>query len=263
MRSSRWSTRPTCTRSSIAFPGLRGTHTIKIGADLRNYRLTSTNSANSRGAFSFNGIYTGNAFADYLTGYPTSGSRSFPRNLFGLTENRYHFYVQDDWKVARNLTVNLGLRYELNLQPVAMFGQSANFNFGTGRWAASTYNGEINTISQQVAQYALPRYRNLVDKATDLGLPNNLRYNNFKDFAPRIGLAWRPFDDNKTVIRSGAGSLLSAHKWQQCGERSDHQRAVHCGRIEAAAHSQRTSRRLPCAELLCNLSVPLRALPRR
>jgi hypothetical protein len=184
---------------------IKGTHTIKIGADLRNYRLTSTNSANSRGAFSFNGIYTGNAFADYLTGYPTSGSRSFPRNLFGLTENRYHFYVQDDWKVARKLTVNLGLRYELNLQPVAMFGQSANFNFDTGRWAVSTYNGEINTISQQVAQYALPRYRNLVDKATDLGLPNNLRYNNFKDFAPRIGLAWRPFDDNKTVIRSGAG----------------------------------------------------------
>ena len=99
---------------------IKGTHTIKIGADLRDYRLTSTNSANSRGAFSFNGIYTGNAFADYLTGYPTSGSRSFPRNLFGLTENRYHFYVQDDWKVARNLTLNLGLRYELNLQPTAM-----------------------------------------------------------------------------------------------------------------------------------------------
>ena len=184
---------------------IKGTHTIKIGADLRNYRLTSTNSANSRGAFSFNGIYTGHAFADYLTGYPTSGSRSFPRNLFGLTENRYHFYVQDDWKVARNLTLNLGLRYELNFQPEAMFGQSANFNFATGRWAVSTYNGQINTISQQVAQYALPRYQNLVDKATDLGLPNNLRYNNFKDFAPRLGIAWRPFGDNKTVIRTGAG----------------------------------------------------------
>ena len=184
---------------------IKGSHALKFGADLRDYRLTSTNSANSRGAFSFNGTYTGNAFADFLTGYPTSGSRSFPRNLFGQYEKRYHMYVQDDWKVARNLTLNLGLRYELNLQPTAMFGQAANFNFDTGRWAVSTYNGQINTVSQQVAQFAYARYSNLIDKATDLGLPNKLWYNNYKDFAPRLGFAWRPFGDNKTVIRSGAG----------------------------------------------------------
>ena len=184
---------------------IKGSHAVKFGADLRDYRLTSTNSANSRGSFSFTGTYTGNAFADYLTGYPTSGARSFPRNLFGQYEKRYHFYVQDDWKVARNLTLNIGLRYELNLQPTAMLGQAANFNFDTGRWAVSTYNGQINTVSQQVAQFAYARYSNLIDKATDLGLPNKLWYNNYKDFAPRLGFAWRPFGDNKTVIRSGGG----------------------------------------------------------
>ena len=184
---------------------IKGSHAIKFGGDLRDYRLTSTNSANSRGNFSFTGTYTGNAFADFLTGYPTSGARSFPRNLFGQYEKRYHFYVQDDWKVSRNLTLNIGLRYELNLQPTAMLGQAANFNFDTGRWAVSTYNGQINTVSQQVAQFAYPRYANLIDKATDLGVPNKLWYNNYKDFAPRLGFAWRPFGDNKTVIRSGAG----------------------------------------------------------
>ncbi len=184
---------------------IRGAHTIKFGADLRNYRLTSTNSANSRGAFSFNGTYTGNGYADFLTGFPTSGSRSFPRNLFGLYETRYHFYVQDDWKIARNVTLNIGLRYELNLQPTAMLGQSARFNFEKQVWEVSTYNGQINTISQQVAQFAYPRFASQIVKATDAGLPNKLLYNSYKDFAPRLGIAWRPFGDSKTVVRAGAG----------------------------------------------------------
>ncbi len=129
----------------------------------------------------------------------------FPRNLFGQYEKRYHFYVQDDWKVARNLTLNIGLRYELNLQPTAMLGQAANFNFDTGRWAVSTYNGQINTISQQVAQFAYARYSNLIDKATDLGLPNKLLVQQLQGFRAAPGFAWRPFGDNKTVIRSGGG----------------------------------------------------------
>ncbi|MBI1786238.1 MAG: TonB-dependent receptor [Acidobacteria bacterium] len=187
------------------FSWIRGAHTLKIGGDLREYRLTSTNSANSRGNFSFTGAYSGTAFADFLTGYPTSGARSFPRNLFGEYETRYHFYVQDDWKVSGNLTVNAGLRWELNQQPTAMLGQSARFNFDTGRWAVSTFNGQINTISQQVAKFALPRFQSLVDKATDVGLPNKLIYNRYNDFAPRVGLAWRPLGNNKTVVRAGAG----------------------------------------------------------
>jgi len=185
---------------------IRGAHTIRFGTDLRNFRLTSTNSANSRGSFSFSPNYTGQAFADFLTGYPTSGARAFPRNLFGLIENRYHFYVQDDWKVSSNLTLNIGLRYELNIQPTATDYQSAMFDFERGRWVVSTMeNGEINLVSQQVSRFAYPRFQNLIDKASDRGLPNKLLYNRYNDFAPRLGLAWRPFGNNKTVLRAGAG----------------------------------------------------------
>ncbi|MEZ5399467.1 MAG: carboxypeptidase regulatory-like domain-containing protein [Bryobacteraceae bacterium] len=185
---------------------IRGAHTVKFGADLRNYRLTSTNSANSRGNFSFTPNYTGQAFADFLTGYPTSGARAFPRNLFGLSETRYHFYVQDDWKVSSNLTLNIGLRYELNIQPTALDYQSAMFDFERGRWVVSTLdNGEINLVSQQVSRFAYPRFQSLIDKASDRGLPNKLLYNRYNDFAPRLGMAWRPFGNNKTVVRAGAG----------------------------------------------------------
>lgn len=184
---------------------IRGAHTVKVGADLRNYRLTSTNSANSRGNFSFTPNYTGQAFADFLTGYPTSGARAFPRNLFGLAETRYHFYVQDDWKVTSKLTLNIGLRYELNIQPTPLDYQSAMFDFQRGRWVVSTLNGQINLVSQQVSKFAYPRFQNLIDTAESVGLPNKLMYNRYNDFAPRLGLAWRPFNNNKTVLRAGAG----------------------------------------------------------
>lgn len=187
------------------FSWIRGSHTFKFGGDLRDYRLTSTNSANSRGSFSFTPNYTGQAFGDFLTGYPTSGNRSFPRNLFGLYEKRYHLYAQDDWKVSRNLTLNIGFRYEMNPTPTAMLGQSAFFDFSTWRWLVSTYKGQVNTVSQQVARFAYPRFQNQIDLATDKGLPNKLFYNRWNDFAPRVGLAWRPFGDNKTVIRTGGG----------------------------------------------------------
>jgi outer membrane receptor protein involved in Fe transport len=96
---------------------IKGAHTLLFGIDLHDYRFSSTNSANSRGNFSFTGAFAGNAFADFLTGYPFSGARSFPRNQFGEYDRRYHFYVQDDWKVSPRLTVNIGLRYEQNRPP--------------------------------------------------------------------------------------------------------------------------------------------------
>ncbi|MEO7144209.1 MAG: carboxypeptidase regulatory-like domain-containing protein [Bryobacteraceae bacterium] len=183
----------------------RGAHNIKIGTDLRKYDLSSTNSANSRGNFSFSGKYSGYGFADFLSGYPSSGARSFPRNFFGEYETRYHFFAQDDWKVSSKLTLNLGLRYELNLQPTSKLGQSADFDFVNDDWIASTYKGNINLTTQQVAQFAYPVYQNMIKTAAQAGLPNKLLYNDYKNFAPRLGFAWRPFSDNRTVVRGGYG----------------------------------------------------------
>jgi len=185
---------------------IKGAHTFKYGIDFRELRFTSTNSANSRGAFSFTGAYTGNAFADFLSGYPFSGQRSFPRNQFGEYDRRYHFYVQDDWKVSSRLTLNLGLRYELNRPPDFLNSQAARFDFERNKIQVMRLpNGQINTTTQQVAQFAVPRFQDVFERPEDAGLPNNLFFINRTDFAPRIGLAYRPFSDNKTVIRAGFG----------------------------------------------------------
>jgi outer membrane receptor protein involved in Fe transport len=185
---------------------IKGGHAFKFGVDLRDYRFTSTNSANSRGSFSFTGAYTGNAFADFLTGYPFSGARSFPRNQFGEYDRRYHFYVQDDWKVSPRLTLNLGLRYEQNRPPFYVNYQAARFDFATNKIQVERMpNGSINTTTQQVAQFAAPVFGDVFQKPEDAGLPNNLIFPDNRDWAPRFGLAWRPFAGNRTVLRAGAG----------------------------------------------------------
>ncbi len=185
---------------------IKGAHTLKFGIDFREYRFTSTNSANSRGAFNFTGAYTGNAFADYMAGYPFSGNRSFPRNQFGEYDRRYHFYVQDDWKVSSHLTLNLGLRYEDNKPPFYVNYQAARFDFVSNKIQVERMpNGNINLVTQQVAQFAYPRYQDVFQRPEEAGLPNNLIFMDKRDFAPRLGLAWRPFSDNRTVVRAGFG----------------------------------------------------------
>ena len=185
---------------------IRGAHTLTAGVDLRQLRFTSTNSAFSRGSFNFTGAYTGNAFADFLTGYPFSGTRDFPRNQFGEYDNRYHFYVQDDWKVNSHLTLNVGLRYELNMPPDFLKAQAARFDFVTNKiQVMNQANGQINLTTQQVAQFAYPAFKDVFQSPKDAGLPNNLIFLDKRDWAPRLGLAWRPFNDNRTVVRAGFG----------------------------------------------------------
>jgi outer membrane receptor protein involved in Fe transport len=185
---------------------IKGKHTLLFGFDFRNYHFTSTNSANSRGVFSFTGAYTGNAFADYLTGYPFSASRDFPRNQFGETDRRYHMYVQDDWKASSRLTLNIGLRYELNRPPDYVNAQAARFDFDRNVIEVERLgNGNINLTTQQVAQYAFPIYQSYFVTPQSVGLPNNLIFPDYRDFAPRLGLAYRPFAGNKTVVRAGFG----------------------------------------------------------
>ena len=120
---------PTCTRRNNSLDlienlsWVKGQHNLKFGAYVFRLQFNPSESPNARGSFTFTPRYTssaaglgdGSSFADFLLGYPSSaqaglgpGGSEYGRSLWT------HFYAQDDWRITRTLTFNLGLRYEIN-----------------------------------------------------------------------------------------------------------------------------------------------------
>jgi outer membrane receptor protein involved in Fe transport len=147
----------------------RGRHNFKTGLDIRYLKVDGSEDLTFAGLLVFDGSQTGiSAFADFLQGTPRSASLGRGFTAPPIRLENYYFYFQDDYKVTPQLTVNAGLRYELNTVPTA---SRTLFNFALQR-------GAFNE----------PLYR---------GDHNN--------FAPRLGFAYTPFKDNRTVIRGGFG----------------------------------------------------------
>ncbi len=147
--------------------------------------------------------FTGYAFSDFLQGVPFAGLTNQGTGASpGVKRTIYSTYFQDDWKLASRLTVDLGLRYEL-----------------PERWRDSgspKYNrlGTLDTSAASMAdggQFLLAGTSNVylpgsgVVPGTGPVVPDGLQEARTKNFQPRVGLAYRPFPDNKTVVRAGFG----------------------------------------------------------
>src|SRR5215813_5930889 len=192
----------------------QGTHDVKFGAQLSHQAHAFLNGNASQGTFNFDGRYsqdpsnpgnTGNSFADFLLGYPNSVQRAFPIQIFGNTGNFWSFYGQDNYRATRNLTLNLGLRWELNSFFNGIRGQTNAFNFETGKVIIPTRNGLPDLDVQPGVRQILPVFRDLIETSEEHGLPWSIRYPSHRDVAPRVGFAWRPGRGDNWVIRSAYG----------------------------------------------------------
>jgi Carboxypeptidase regulatory-like domain/TonB dependent receptor-like, beta-barrel len=191
---------------------IRGRHTMKFGADVRHvgYRWPlNIGETADFGEFYFSGsAFSGNEFADLLLGLPQSSAYGALGPDINEHGNTAAFFAQDSWRVARRLTLDLGLRWEVH----PPFGESAgditNFDHQTGDVIipdqtispAPIFLASINACQ---ATSASPCTKVLT--ASQAGLPEGLRRTYYADWSPRVGFAWQPWPDGKTVVRGAIG----------------------------------------------------------
>jgi hypothetical protein len=187
---------------------IRGRHTWKFGADVRRLNTTDITSfftGDDMGTYVFNGQYTGQSFGDFLLGVPlqTTIANTGP-DVDGIT-NHLGFYAQDDFRVNSKLTLNYGVRYELH----PMFYDRALTTTQFDR-AFPGPGGRVVIANEEARRFTSPAFAASIGAtpivlAKDVGLPETLRFNDTNNFMPRFGFAYRPFGNNKTVVRGGYG----------------------------------------------------------
>jgi hypothetical protein len=219
---------PTVQRSQIVqlldnVTWTKGKHTMKFGADFKRLTDFDTNVFGnySIGWYVFDGssqvgANVGDPYTAFLEGYPdyTEDATINKPEMDGLGYS-YAFFGQDDWKVTPNLTLNLGLRYELH-PPLKETSYNTAFFLpdyvGTGT-DGSQVNGAVVVPNQTAVGFESSDFINAISPTPTLtakqaGLPQTLRYTDKNDWGPRIGFAWRPYGNDKTVIRGGWGRFI-------------------------------------------------------
>jgi hypothetical protein len=178
-------------RAADTFSFARGSHSMKAGVDFQHVLTRRQTFQFVDGTFTFTGSQSGSAFADFLLDWPNQLQESFagdPRirpgeqfcRLFGW---RLHSFFTDDWKVTPRLTISMGLRWEMNSPVRDTRGLTPNFDFNTQQLYPALFH----------SQYL---------------------YNwDYHDFAPRFGLAYRPFGGDKTVVRASYGVFYNVNMW--------------------------------------------------
>jgi hypothetical protein len=176
----------------------RGKHNWRFGGDYRRILQSFHSARNAEGSFVFTGFATsqyatgstqpvsdtGNDFADFLLGFPQQTSLQSGASSYNFRANAFDFYSQDDWRFRSNLSFNLGLRYEYNGPYTEAQNHIANLDVAPGFGAAAPVlpgqAGPFNGVS-----------------------PASLVRPDRNDFAPRIGIAWKP--QKQMAVRAGYG----------------------------------------------------------
>jgi Carboxypeptidase regulatory-like domain len=183
-----------------SFDMVKGKHEMTVGGEIRANQMNVLAQGFQDGFWIFTSAWTapqgayaggGNNAADFLLGLADLAlhDQNFEGAITGRRWKMYRPYLQDNWRVSPNLTVNLGLAWALVTPITEAHNRQANFDFQTGNWFVA---GRNSGSSVGIA----------MDKTA---------------FEPRIGIAWSPRGDRKTSIRFGY-SIYHDSSWNQGGQ---------------------------------------------
>ena len=153
----------------------RGPHLLKFGGEFRDLQLNGILDLFTRGSLSFLGGLSGAGIGDLLLGYPNLGIQVQSNNPLAMRTKAINLFFEDDWRILRNLTLNLGIRYEYNTPMVDARNQMYTMVLSTGQ---------------------------IVRVGTD-GVSSSGVSPDYNNFAPRVGFSWSPTPS--WVVRAGYG----------------------------------------------------------
>ena len=170
---------------------IRGRHNLKMGAGISTYQNNTTFDFIVNGEFDFNSTVnganfaTGNSLADFIIGAPQAFFQS-PSAPSNIRSKSFYGFAQDEWRLTKRFTLNVGLRYEYNSP-----------KYDTQHRSFSIIPGLQSTVFPNAPTgWVFPG---------DHGAPTGVNFPVKNNWAPRLGFAWDPMGDGKTSVRAGVG----------------------------------------------------------
>ena len=215
-----WTTRALTFQWIDNFSVIKGTHSLRFGAEVRRDRWNAGGYTFPRGEFVFEGVATQNPasrsntgfpFADYMLGYCRLCRAGVAQTYAKFRSTAQSYYVDDTWKARPNLTISVGLRYELTPPWYDAAGRLVNVHVPFHDRAANVELSRHPTLvrmgSGDFYEGIGLRFNPAIQVARDGRLGERLINTDTNDWAPRLGIAWTP--SQNWTVRTGFGVFFS------------------------------------------------------
>ncbi len=175
----------------------RGRHNVQAGIDYRRQQFNMLGQQDARGTFTFTGAATRSDFASFLFGVPDTVAIAYGNADKYFRASTYNAYINDDWRVSPELTINGGVRWEYGSPITEKYGRLVNLDVAPG----------FTSVQPVVASSP-------AGSVTGQRYPESLIHPDKTGIEPRLGLSWRPISGSSMVVRAGYGIYYNTSVYQ-------------------------------------------------